>query len=731
MWVAFFFVLLVCCACVAGQEGEMIVSRHKAVFNRPPEKTPANCAVDGPLLGNGDTLAALSGNSGKISFHIGKNDLWIMKAEGKSRPQPLAQIDLCFAEMTGASYRVEQDLFAAVTTGCFENGEISLALETGVMATENLIWIKIEARKGIIKGTARMALSGSVQTNLFEESGLQVVERRFEKDVMIPAGAACALRNFAGKDAFMLEPGKPVVLVAAVCSVFDDRNFRAVAVERARGLNAERLAELRKAHEGWWRKFWNESFIEIPDKVLEQRYYLSNYLMASASRVCDFPPGLFGWVTTDNPAWFGDYHMNYNHVAPFYGLYAANHIGQADPCHGPILASLEQARALCRKSLGIPGLLQVVGIGPKGSLADIALHGQKSNSSYSCVPLAFRWYATYDLEFGRQAYPFVRETAAFWENWLKFEPFNPAQGKDGRYVIHNDAVHEGSGDNVNSILSLGLIRMVMNLALDMSKELGLDADRREKWMHIRDHLSDYPKCTVRDLPEKNWPRHMPKNDATLDLSLFRFTEKGTPWWSDNTVGIQHIYPAGGIGLDSSAELLERSRNQVRVLNRWADFNGRNSIYAAAARVGCDPRIILKEMAAMLEKTGLPNGMIKGNPHGMEQQSIVPNALQEMLMQSHEGVLRFFPCWPREMDARFGTLRARGAFLVSAELKSGMVANVQIVSEKGRDCMVQNPWPCNEVAVMRNGRKAETVAGERFSLKTSSGENIGLVPIQPQ
>ena len=101
------------------------------------------------------------------------------------------------------------------------------------------------------------------------------------------------------------------------------------------------------------------------------------------------------------------------------------------------------------------------------------------------------------------------------------------------------------------------------------------------------------------------------------------------------------------------------------------------------------------------------------------------------MQSHEGVLRFFPCWPREMDARFGTLRARGAFLVSAELKSGMVDNVHIVSEKGRDCMVQNPWPCNEVAVMRNGRKAETVAGERFSLKTSSGENIGLVPIQPQ
>lgn len=44
---------------------------------------------------------------------------------------------------------------------------------------------------------------------------------------------------------------------------------------------------------------------------------------------------------------------------------------------------------------------------------------------------------------------------------------------------------------------------------------------------------------------------------------------------------------------------------------------------------------------------------------------------EMLLQSHEGVIRFFPCWSRNCgNARFGTLRANGAFIVSAELKGG-------------------------------------------------------------
>jgi alpha-L-fucosidase 2 len=64
----------------------------------------------------------------------------------------------------------------------------------------------------------------------------------------------------------------------------------------------------------------------------------------------------------------------------------------------------------------------------------------------------------------------------------------------------------------------------------------------------------------------------------------------------------------------------------------------------------------------------------------------------MLMQSHEGVIRLFPCWPKDQDARFGTLRAVGSFLVSAELKGGVISGVKITSEKGGDCVIVNPWP---------------------------------------
>lgn len=63
------------------------------------------------------------------------------------------------------------------------------------------------------------------------------------------------------------------------------------------------------------------------------------------------------------------------------------------------------------------------------------------------------------------------------------------------------------------------------------------------------------------------------------------------------------------------------------------------------------------------------------------------ALNEMLLQSHEGALRFFPVWPVHRSASFETLRAKGAFLVSAEYDGAtqLVRGVNIVSEAGGNC----------------------------------------------
>lgn len=108
---------------------------------------------------------------------------------------------------------------------------------------------------------------------------------------------------------------------------------------------------------------------------------------------------------------------------------------------------------------------------------------------------------------------------------------------------------------------------------------------------------------------------------------------------------------------------------------------------------------------------------------------VPNTLQEMMLQSHENVLRFFRCWPKksEPNASFRDLWAYGAFRCSAALQDGVVADVRIVSEKGRPCVVENPWPGKKVMMTRNGRSAETLTGDRLKFETTPAETILLTP----
>lgn len=675
-------------------DGSTLVEKYQAVFTAPPEKLPSVCSTDAPLLGNGDLLAAFGGPPDKLCFHIGKADLWELQTEGG--PRPLARLHLELPALQGASYRVTQDLRRATTTGVFKQG-------------------------GAFAGQARLVLPTAEAATT--EAGVQVVERHFEKTMLRPSGAACAMRVLGRQDdRIAVSPERPVYLVVTASGLANMVDYRADAIRRAAQATDESLAALIPPHQQWWNEFWAKSFVEVSDKVLEQRYYLSNYCLASASRLAHFPPALYGWVTDDEQQWGGAYFNNYNFIAPFYGLYAGNHLEQTAPCNDPILDFLASGREWCRKECNLnSGIVLPVSMLPLGITGAPTTWHQRSNASYACVPLASTWYSTRDPEFARKAYPFVREVASFWQQRLTLE--------NGRYVDRHDAALEEVNWNkeeskdVNPLVALALIRQVMRLALDLSTALGTDADRRALWADIRERLSDYPTCTVRDLPD-NARIEVPKTPEMLALPIFRYTEQGEAWQNDNAVGIQHIFPGNGIGLDSPPELLTRARNQITVMARWLDFNGCNSFYPAAARVGYDPDTILRHLRHWVE-TASPNGMRADNPHGMEQLSVVPCTLQEMLFQSYDGVLRFFPCWPRAQDARYGTLRAAGAFLVSAELRGGTISGVHITSEKGHPCTVQNPWPDKTIRVARNDRAAETLTGQRVSFPTTAGETITL------
>ncbi len=80
------------------------------------------------------------------------------------------------------------------------------------------------------------------------------------------------------------------------------------------------------------------------------------------------------------------------------------------------------------------------------------------------------------------------------------------------------------------------------------------------------------------------------------------------------------------------------------------------------------------------------------PFTLEGNFAFAAGLQEMLIQSHAGFLEVFPAIPADWnDASFKTMRAEGAFLVSAEKKNGKVVLLNIQSEKGGILKVKSPF----------------------------------------
>ena len=95
------------------------------------------------------------------------------------------------------------------------------------------------------------------------------------------------------------------------------------------------------------------------------------------------------------------------------------------------------------------------------------------------------------------------------------------------------------------------------------------------------------------------------------------------------------------------------------------------------------------------------------------------SLQEMLLQSHSGVVEIFPAVPTAWkDVSFHTLRAEGAFLISARMQQGQVVNVEITSITGGLLRLRNPFDGPMTL-----RDVEAGAGEVWELPTEAGETL--------
>ena len=550
---------------------------------------------------------------------------------------------------------------------------------------------------------------------------------------------------------FTLPPNGSVTVAMAVTGAAPGKTAeqsRAVGVALVKSLTPETVQALSAARLAEWKAYWLKAWLDTGDPQFNRFWFASMYLLKCTNRAGCQSPALYGvWNTSDHPVCGNNEFNNYNYQAQHYGTFTANRAELATPQFDDILKALPIAQRQAGQA-GYRGAMwgRTVAGHPSGpsptKFPQPPVAGRKNRAAldndqldapaFLAMNFLYAYETTLDREFlAKKAWPMIRACADFYTDYLTF---NKAKN---RYEIHFSASREASGNEINAACQLAMIKRVVAAAADYSEILGVDADKRGKWRDIVAKMSAYPTMEV--------------DGKTVFKESENRNRVALHGPGDNCSLLQIIHPGADIGLDSDPKLVETARNTIAWLNSdpakpsWLNIdNNLPLIFVDAASVGWDAADLHKWFRRYLTQEERPN--LTYQPWGVESVGAT-EGLHRMLLQSHEDVLRFFPVWPKDKNASFTRLRAKGAFLVSAELKNGEVCGVRILSEKGRDLTVQNPWPGKKVCVVRtpgsaggppavrapgedsaqSSAKASTTNGERFTLKTSVGETIELRP----
>jgi len=743
------------------------------IATAPPVKVVTPKYTEGALMGNGDIGVVAGDTTTSQRFYFGKSDFWGTHWNvGHNAPEvsilSLGSLTVSSPAATSGAddfYRMDQDILNAQVFTTLKLGNATVHMSSWTADGENIFITRVSTESGSPTVPLQLSLAmpapDAAPHVIFPAAvgardGILWASRQNDLNAVTDykSRAAIAVRiigvNFsdvasAPKSAignFTLQGGKPVWIVAVFESDAriglngpSSETLVQSALDHARKLSTLSIAQLETAHHEWWKQFWLKSFIQVHDKVVEDYYYGALYVLGSSSRPGHLPPSLWSnFLTTDNAGWGGRYFMNYNEEAPFYGVFSSNHSDLAEPYNRMVLAQIpwQKNRTAAAGYKGVsfqrtfsPFTMYQLAPAPvpPASTKDYKRlpSDQKSNATFSVLPLIEYYEYTQDHNFLRiQLYPVLKEVDAFWRDFAVRGPAGT------QWIFEHSSAHEG-GDDVNPNLDLGFAHRVARELIETSQVLGVDAEMRPVWRQFIDQLAPYPSGIVNGKTVYYIAASIKNN--IKNQGLF---EPG-----DQPINLEGIvYPGENLAIGGDPQQLQIARNSMEAMNAWGVTRGGNTnngfckIFPIAARIGWPADDLVSKLKAAILQQWRPSNLTVFQGGGGIETSGSVEALDSMLLQHEDGVLRVFPDWPTAMDASFTRLRAKGAFLISSEQRSGVVRYIDVTSEKGGPLVVQNPWGSHSVRVSYAAKSDNLTlkpdADGRVIFSTVAGDHYHLV-----
>lgn len=561
----------------------------------------------------------------------------------------------------------------------------------------------------------RAAEKGLGKRTFHRDASMLWVDYRFEdgfRYVMALALDASIVRVIRGRDTLRAvfnrkAPGQLDLFLTIVTSRED-----ADPVARARAVLEEAkrkgFRKTRAAGEGWWRDFWVKSFVDLPDKLVENLWYFHLYQLACISRDT-VAPGLFGLWFRDEAMWGGAYVGNINLAMTYWPIFTSNHLELGAPYFDTLMAARPAMRQDARQLFGLPGIKAPCYMTP---YLQREIAGGCVRYCMSTTPMyaqLFWWHyaCSGDREFlAKKGYPFLKETVAFLTHYA-------TKDRDGQYHIGPSfSPEQGPLFAQDPAIDIAYLRYVLKAAIESATLLGVDAEDRRQWRAFLGNLADYPIVDNIMLDTRT--------SGEMDFRALSENDQA-PYVHIRHPGLYScLYPTAEAGLHNPASPLFKTMEktfdirfqQPGVYDRIENHNSFGWTWYAclAAHLGRGDKalelIYDRGVSCQLQS----NGMFVQQRNDPIRQTSEPlllidgcsgfvTAVNEMLLQSVGGHVVVFPAVPNAwQDCYFKDLLAEGAFAVTARRQDGETRYVALRSIAGNLCRLINPWPNARVMV---------------------------------
>lgn len=481
------------------------------------------------------------------------------------------------------------------------------------------------------------------------------------------------------------------------------------------------LERLRGEHDQWWSDFWGRSSVHVtsPDKKADRicgAYHVHLYTLGCVNRgpypaKWDGGPGLMraderNWGLSE---WVQEVRFTY------LPLYAADQLEIARGLTRHYSSMSPYLEQQTRNMWGCDGLWIPETTLPWGHAEDFVLRddgrGAVGNYFQRRVPEKipygrFEWfnpyigflftagleicehYLTYyrysgDETFLREdAYPMLRGVCKFLTGLLRRE-------SDGRYHLDPANALETWWLVRDPADAMSGIRAVFPEFIRLSQQYDQDAELRATCTAILNSLPDPPRGL--------WAADG-KISADVDVYAPAVSSGPShPRSNAENPALYRVFPFGLSGIGSPDHSLACRTFEQRICpveHGWS----MDAIWAARLGLRDQACRLLAEHAEKFQR--YPYGGWTSNdsrvfPGGlsaapfMDAGGLSAFGLQQILLQSHGGVLRVAPATAKDWSGSF-CLLAENGFIVAADFRDGAVQRVKIASVLGKECVLSNP-----------------------------------------